>query len=107
MLDQSHNVTDPIESLISSAVEVQRAYVQAALVDRVALQEFQQSNDVLNAAQILKKAFRTDVSPILAMARLRAGGAVDPVAAYRRAGYREKVAADRPPKAGASSSGIV
>jgi len=107
MLDQSHNVTDPIESLISSAVEVQRAFVQAALVDRTALVGFQESNDVLQAAQTLKKAFRTDVSPILAMARLRSGGAVDPVATYRASGYREQVAVKRPPKAGASGSGIV
>jgi len=107
MLDQSHNVTDPIESLMSSAVEVQRAFVQAALVDRTALAGFQESNDVLQAAQTLKKAFRTDVSPILAMARLRSGGAIDPVAAYRAAGYREQVAVKRPPKAGASGSGIV
>ncbi|HEY9108235.1 MAG TPA: L-rhamnose catabolism isomerase [Roseateles sp.] len=107
MLDQSHNVTDPIESLMSSAVEVQRAFVQAALVDRTALAGLQESNDVLQAAQTLKKAFRTDVSPILAMARLRSGGAIDPVAAYRAAGYREHVAVKRPPKAGASGSGIV
>ncbi len=37
MLDQSHNVTDPIESLMVSAMEVHRAYVQACLVDREAL----------------------------------------------------------------------
>ncbi|WP_457443115.1 L-rhamnose catabolism isomerase [Roseateles sp. P5_E4] len=107
MLDQSHNVTDPIESLMSSAVEVQRAFVQAALVDRKALAGFQEANDALQSAQALKKAFRTDVSPILAMARLRAGGAIDPVAAYRASGYREKAAVKRPPKAGASGSGIV
>ncbi len=107
MLDQSHNVTDPIESLMSSAVEVQRAFVQAALVDRAALAGFQESNDALHAAQTLKKAVRTDVSPILAMARLRAGGAIDPVAAYRASGYRDAVAVKRPPKAGASGSGIV
>ncbi|HEY0956684.1 MAG TPA: L-rhamnose catabolism isomerase [Roseateles sp.] len=107
MLDQSHNVTDPIESLMSSAVEVQRAFVQASMVDRVALAGFQEANDVLQAAQTLKKAFRTDVSPILAMARLRSGGAIDPVATYRAAGYREQVAVKRPPKAGASGSGIV
>ncbi|NCT84162.1 MAG: L-rhamnose catabolism isomerase [Comamonadaceae bacterium] len=107
MLDQSHNVTDPIESLMSSAVEVQRAFVQAALVDRAALAGFQEANDALQAAQTLKKAFRTDVSPILAMARLRSGGAIDPVAAYRASGYRDQVAVKRPPKAGASGSGIV
>jgi L-rhamnose isomerase/sugar isomerase len=107
MLDQSHNVTDPIESLMSSAIEVQRAYVQAALVDRACLAELQEANDVLLSAQALKTAFRTDVSPILAMARVRAGGAADPVACYRTSGYRDKVAASRPAKAGASSSGIV
>jgi L-rhamnose isomerase/sugar isomerase len=107
MLDQSHNVTDPIESLMNSAVEVQRAYVQAALVDRARLAELQEANDVLLSAQELKTAFRTDVSPILAMARVRAGGAADPVACYRTSGYRDKAAASRPAKAGASSSGIV
>ena len=107
MLDQSHNVTDPVESLMSSAVEVQRAFIQAALVDRPALAGLQEQNDVLPAAQLLKQAFRTDVGPILAMARVRAGGAIDPVACYRSAGYRALKREQRPPKAGASSSGIV
>jgi L-rhamnose isomerase/sugar isomerase len=107
MLDQSHNVTDPIESLMNSAVEVQRAYVQSALVDRAALAGHQQNNDALQAAQALKQAFRTDVGPILAMARIRAGAAADPVACYRSSGYRDRAASLRPAKAGASSSGIV
>jgi L-rhamnose isomerase/sugar isomerase len=106
MLDQSHNVTDPIESLMLSAVEVQRAYAQALLVDRKALEGFQDTNDALMATQTLKAAYRTDVEPILAMARLKTGGAIDPVAAYRAAGYRAKVAAERPAVAG-GSGGIV
>jgi L-rhamnose isomerase/sugar isomerase len=106
MLDQSHNVTDPIESLMLSAVEVQRAYAQALLVDRRALQGFQETNDALMATQTLKAAYRTDVEPILAMARLEAGGAIDPVAAYRTAGYRARVAEERPAVAG-GSGGIV
>ncbi|HVO09440.1 MAG TPA: L-rhamnose catabolism isomerase [Vicinamibacteria bacterium] len=96
MLDQSHNVTDPIESLVTSAVELARAYVQAHLVDRAALAEAQEKNDALVALQVLKQAFTTDVAPILAMARLRAGGAVDPVAAYRASGYRKRKAEERP-----------
>jgi L-rhamnose isomerase/sugar isomerase len=76
-------------------------------VDRVQLAALQEANDVLQSAQALKAAFRTDVSPILAMARVRAGGAADPVACYRTSGYRDKVASARPAKAGASSSGIV
>jgi L-rhamnose isomerase/sugar isomerase len=96
MLDQSHNVTDPIESLMLSAVEVQRAYAAALLVDRKALESYQTENDALMATQTLKAAFRTDVEPILAMARLNGGGAIDPVGAYRAAGYRRKVAEERP-----------
>jgi L-rhamnose isomerase/sugar isomerase len=99
MLDQSHNVTDPIESLITSAVELTRAYVQAHLVDRAALAEHQQGNDPLMALQTLKQAFTTDVSPILAAARARAGGAIDPLGAYRSSGYRAAKRAERPASA--------
>ncbi|WP_319519185.1 L-rhamnose catabolism isomerase [uncultured Martelella sp.] len=106
MLDQSHNVTDPIESLMRSAVEVTRAYAQALLVDRAALSAYQQENDPMMASETLKDAFRTDVGPILAMARKNAGGAVDPIAAYRAAGYRQKVSGERPAVSGAGG-GIV
>lgn len=106
MLDQSHNVTDPIESLMLSAIEVQRAYAAALLVDRKALEGFQEANDALMATQTLKAAYRTDVEPILAMARLNRGGAIDPVTAYRNSGYRGKVAAERP-AVSAAGGGIV
>jgi L-rhamnose isomerase/sugar isomerase len=106
MLDQSHNVTDPIESLMMSSVELQRAYAAALLVDRKALENFQESNDALMATQTLKAAYRTDVEPILAAARLKAGGAIDPIAAYRAGAYRTKVAAERP-AVSAGGGGIV
>jgi L-rhamnose isomerase/sugar isomerase len=98
MLDQSHNVTDPIESLMTSAIELQRAYAQALIVDRKALHEYRIGNDVLMAAQTLKRGFTTDVTPILAQARLLKGAAIDPVSAYRRSGYRAKCAQMRPGK---------
>ncbi len=106
LLDQSHNVTDPVESLINSALEVQRSFVKALLVDREALGHFQQDNDAIMASNTLKAAFNRDVAPILAMARHRQGGAIDPIACYRAAGYRQQVAAVRP-ASGHSGSGIV
>jgi L-rhamnose isomerase / sugar isomerase len=106
MLDQSHNVTDPIESLMTSAVELQRAYAQALLVERALLDEYQAGNDALMAAQTLKRAFTTDVAPILARARTRHGGAIDPVGAYRASGYRRHCAQQRP-AAHATGGGIV
>jgi len=106
MIDQSHNVTDPIESLMASAIEILRAYAQALLVDRKALEAYQEQNDALMANQTLKRAFTTDVGPILAKARLAKGGAIDPIDTYRASGYRAKVTAARP-SMGGSSSGIV
>jgi L-rhamnose isomerase/sugar isomerase len=106
MLDQSHNVTDPIESLMMSAVELTRAYVQAHLVDREALTEAQKNCDALMALATLKQAFTTDVSPILAIARQHNGGAIDPIATYRASGYRQHKAEERPAKVGIAA-GIV
>lgn len=106
MLDQSHNVTDPIESLMTSAIAVQRAYVQALLVDREALAAYQERNDALMASETLKRAFTTDVQPILQMARWRQQAAIDPVAAYRASAYRQYVANIRPAKIG-GGGGIV
>ncbi|MHB1856843.1 MAG: L-rhamnose catabolism isomerase [Acidobacteriaceae bacterium] len=107
MLDQSHNVTDPIESLMASAIELARAYAQALIVDRAQLLALQQANDVLLASLTLKDAYTTDVSPILAEARRRNGAAVDPIAVYRESGYRKRAAQLRPSKGKSSASGIV
>lgn len=106
MIDQSHNVTDPIESLIVSALEIQRAYVQASLVDRVALAGYQTDNDALMASATLRAAFRTDVEPILAKARQLSGGAISPVMAFRASGYRARVTVRRPAADG-TGGGIV
>jgi L-fuculose-phosphate aldolase len=77
-----------------------------ALKDRKALEGHQDGNDALMATETLKRAYRTDVEPILAEARRRAGGAIDPVAADRASGYRRKVAAERPASA-AGGGGII
>jgi L-rhamnose isomerase / sugar isomerase len=107
MLDQSHNVTDPVESLMMSAVELVRAYVQSHLVDRGALTDAQEQCDPLIALSTLKQAFTTDVAPILAVARERSGGAIDPLNTYRQSGYRRHKAKERPGKKGVTASGIV
>ena len=106
MLDQSHNVTDPIESLMTSAMQVQRSFAQALLVDRAALDQAQEANDALAASQLLKQAFQTDVEPLLQRIRADAGAAIDPVAVFRRSGYRQRAAVRRPADS-RSGSGIV
>lgn len=106
MIDQSHNVTDPIESLMVSTMEIQRAYLQASLVDREALAGYQSDNDALMASATLRAAFRTDVDAILAKARLEDGGSIDPVKTFRVSGYRA-VVADQRPKVSGAGGGIV
>ena len=106
MIDQSHNVTDPIESLMQSAIELQRAFAQALIVDRVALSGAQDANDALGAHLELKRAFTTDVSPLLATARSRTGGAIAPIECYRASGYRAAKAKERP-ALGVAAAGIV
>lgn len=105
MIDQSHNVTDPIESMLSSAETIASCYVRALLVDRDALAAAQDSNDVMLAFRTLRAAYSTDVSPILAMARHQQGGAIDWLGAYRASGYRAAKAQAR--KAMGHGAGIV
>jgi L-rhamnose isomerase/sugar isomerase len=95
MIDQSHNVTDPIESLLSSSEAIAAAYAKALLVDREALHLAQEQNDVMLAFQALRTAYRTDVTPVLAQARVEQGGAIDTIAAYRASGYRSRKAQER------------
>ncbi len=97
MIDQSHNVTDPIESMISSAEAIVSAYAKAILVDRQALRDAQENNDTMMAFQALRQAYRTDVSPIVAQVRMEAGGAIDPLQTYRASQWRERCAQSRTP----------
>jgi L-rhamnose isomerase/sugar isomerase len=106
MLDQSHNVTDPIESLLNSAGAVAAAHARALVVDRDALAEHQQANDVIMGFNTLRRAYDTDVTPILAMARYELGGAIDPIAAYRSSEWRVRKAQVRKPIA-VGQAGIV
>ncbi len=95
MIDESHNLTDPIESLLAAAEAIVGAYARALLVDREQLQAARQSNDVMMAFRSLRQAYDVDVAPILAMARVEAGGAADPVMLYRQSGYRTQKARER------------
>jgi L-rhamnose isomerase / sugar isomerase len=105
LIDQSHNVTDPIESMLSSAETIQSAYAKALLVDRDFLHAAQESNDAMMAFQALRLAYRTDVSPIIAKARIEAGGACDALMTYRDSGWRGARARER--RATGRSAGIV
>jgi L-rhamnose isomerase / sugar isomerase len=95
MLDQCHNIEPKIPAQIRSVMNVQEATAKALLVDAAALAAAQQAGDVLGAHAALMDAFNTDVRPLLAELREEIGIDPDPVSAYLRSGYPEKIVADR------------
>lgn len=95
MLDQCHNIEPKIPGQIRSVMNVQEATAKALLVDRDALAAAQREGDVLGANAVLMDAYNTDVRPLLAELREEQGLAPDPMAAYAKSGYFEKIAAER------------
>ena len=95
MIDQSHNVEGKIDAMIQSVVNIQTAYAKALLVDDDRLAAAQRAGDVLGAHRVLLEAFETDVRPFLARLREELGIDPDPVEAFRRGGYAERLAQER------------
>jgi len=95
MIDQSHIAKPKVEAMIQTVDVLQQMYAKALLVDRVALSEAQAEGDVVRGEEILREAFSTDVRPLLAQARRELGAEPDPLGAYRRSGYLERVAKER------------
>ncbi|MEU5099660.1 rhamnose isomerase, partial [Streptomyces sp. NPDC020996] len=95
MLDQCHNIEAKIPAVIRSVMNVQEATAKALLVDREALTAAQRGGDVLGANAVLMDAYNTDVRPLLAELREETGLDPDPIAAYRRSGWQERIAAER------------
>ena len=95
MLDQSHNIEPSLEGIIQSVLNTQKAYAKALLVDRKSLHGAQEAADVILANRTVMEAFEQDVNPLLAQVRVEMGRDPDPLAAYRRSGYAQAVAAKR------------
>jgi L-rhamnose isomerase / sugar isomerase len=95
MLDQCHNIEPKVAAQIRSVMNVQEATAKALLVDVDALTIAQREGDVLGANAVLMDAFNTDVRPLLTDLRTEMGLDPDPVAAYKRSGYFERIVADR------------
>lgn len=91
MIDASHNLKDPLEDLMQSLDAILIAYAQALMVDRIALEQAIESNDVSLAQEILHEAYRSDLRPFVREARSIAGGAIDPIGVYRKIEVRKKL----------------
>jgi L-rhamnose isomerase/sugar isomerase len=95
MLDQCHNIEPKIQAEIRSVLNVQEATAKALLVDREELTKRQLEGDVLGAHEMFQDAFSTDVRPLLAELRTDMGLDPDPIKAYQRSGYQQKIESER------------
>lgn len=95
MLDQCHNIEPKIPGQIRSVMNAQEATAKALLLDQSALAAAQRAGDVLGANAVLMDAYNTDVRPLLAELREEMGLDPDPMAAFARSGYADRVAAER------------
>jgi L-rhamnose isomerase/sugar isomerase len=95
MIDASHNVKDPLEDLLQSVEAIMIAYAQALLVDRKALNAAQLENDTVRCQELLQAAYRTDVRALVAEARLRGGGALEPIGVFRGNRLRDILVQER------------
>jgi len=95
MIDQSHNLKPKIEASIQSVCNLQQSYAKALLVNRMVLAEAQDAGNIIDAEEILKKAYNTDVSPLLEQVRIEMGLAPNPLDAFRKSGYMEKIRQER------------
>lgn len=105
MIDQSHNLKGKMEAMVQTVVTAQELYAKAALVDQDKLAELQDSCKLVEAEELFRSAFWSDVRPALAEWRTARGLAADPMAALRTEGYVEKITEERRAKnAGSVSS---
>ncbi|MDO5034895.1 MAG: L-rhamnose isomerase [Actinomycetaceae bacterium] len=95
MLDQCHNLEEKIPGEIRSITNVQEATAKALLVDRDELKKRQEAGDVLGANDVLMAAFNTDVRGLLGELRESKGLDPDPMGAFLKSGYLEKVRSER------------
>jgi L-rhamnose isomerase / sugar isomerase len=91
MIDASHNTKDPLEDLLQSVQNILNTYTKALLVDRNALRNAQENNDVVAAEELLRDVFAIDTRALVAEATMQAGGAIDPIGVFRSLGIREKL----------------
>lgn len=95
MVDQSHNLKGKIEEMIQTVMAAQELYAKAAIIDYEALAAARTDQRLIDAENIYKDAFSTDVRPTVRQWRRTHGLAEDPLAAFRASGYMERISRER------------
>jgi L-rhamnose isomerase/sugar isomerase len=95
MIDQSHNLKGKIEAMIQTVCTAQELYARAALVEHERLANLQSKCLMVEAEEIFRNAFWTDVRATVRDWRKSRNLPQDPLQAFRESGYLERVTAER------------
>jgi L-rhamnose isomerase/sugar isomerase len=91
MIDQSHNLKGKIEAMIQTVTTAQELHAKAAIVDHKKLAACQAKCALVDAEGCLKEAFSTDVRPAIREWARSHGLPEDPMDAFRKSGYLERI----------------
>jgi len=95
MIDQSHNLKGKIEAMVQTVTTAQELYAKASLIDHDQLVQLQDACRLVEAEELFRGAFWTDVRPLLREWREARGLPADPLLALRQGGYVERITAER------------
>ena len=95
MIDQCSALENRIQAVLHSVDSLMISYAKALIVDEEALRKYQRKNEIMLANRVLLDAFLTDVRPMIQMVRMEKGLPLDPVNAYVKSGYQEKIEKER------------
>jgi len=98
MIDQSHNLKGKIEAMVQSVVTAQELFARAALIDREALTVLQDECRLVEAEELFRDSFWTDVRPLVQAWREARGLPVDPLRQLYESGYVDRITAERAQK---------
>ncbi len=104
MIDQSHNLKNKIEAMIQTVTTAQELFAKAALIDHASLVKARTEQRIIDAENILKDAFNTDVRQPIRVWRKSKELPEDPLTAFRASGYLERTARERGPRKKSSGS---
>jgi len=95
MIDQCSALENRIQAVLHSVDSLMISYAKALIVDEETLRKYQKRNEIILANRVLLDAYLTDVRPLIQMARMEKGLPLDPVKAYVKSGYQEKIEKER------------
>jgi len=95
MIDQCSALENRIQAVLHSVDSLMISYAKALIVDEESLRKYQRKNEIMLANRVLLDAFLTDVRPLIQMVRIEKGLPLDPVNAYVKSGYQEKIEKER------------